>query len=282
MAHFGHKPLTWQQVLSVVLVLAALIFAILAYGGNIEPQLRPLGRIGLWSSVAAIVLLLGWHNRRSKRPDLMPDVLAAVFSPDAVLQLGDVHIAVASQQHGPWLVLRLFLQNLRDGLGFLELRMQPRGTGVLPTGDGGASLLQHGVPTLSCDVPGGAVVEVAVVLPLRPPAAPTSITLFLSGKFHGAGRRVRFGRRGAVTERVKPGMTLALLAVGHLHAGGGTYVTLPVAPTRDLPPFDPALPPEAGEWRRTTVWSPENPASPDDVAAYLRRPLELFDAPATP
>jgi len=277
MANFGHKPLTWQQALAVVLAFAALIFAGLAYGGNIEPPVRRVGRIGLWSITAAIILLLGWHNRRSKRPDLMPDVLASVYGPDGLLQLGDVHVAVRSVQSGPWLVLRLVLQNLRDGLGFLELRLQARGTGALLAGGGGGELLAGGVPTLSCDLPGGAVVEASVVLPLRPPAAPANVTLFVSGKFHGAGRRVRFGRRHAVTERVKPAMTLAMLAVGHLHAGGGTYVQLPVRPTHQPPPYPPPAQ-EPGVWQCTTVWSPQQPASPDEVTAYLQRPPDLLSA----
>jgi hypothetical protein len=266
-ARFTRQPLTWQQALCVVLVPALLIFGGMAFADNEDGKSRTVGRYGFAASAGLFIVLLAWHFRKTRRPDLAPDILAAVFGPDLILQLGDVHIAAAAWQDGPWLVVRAVLQNLRDGLGFLELRFEPRG---------GGDALAARLPRLSCEVEGSGVVDATVVVPIRPLAAPSQLKAFIVGKFRGAGRRVRFGRRMAVTERVKPVTTAAMLALGHVHYGGGTYLSLTLTP----PPVPaPLLLPEAvGTWHVAPLWSPQEPATPEEVAARLKTSAAAWDA----
>ena len=266
-SRFTRQPLTWQQALCVVLLLAALPFAGFGFGAGAEGTSRTVGRYGLAACAGLFIVLLAWHFRKTRRPDLAPDILVAVFGPDSILQLGDVHIAAAAWQDGPWLVVRAVLQNLRDGLGFLELRFEPRS---------GGNALGARLPRLSCEVDGSGVVDATVVVSVRPLAAPTQLKAFISGKFRGAGRRVRFGRRMAVTERVKPVTTAAMLALGHVHYGGGTVLSLTLT-TPPVPP--PLLLPEAvGRWHVAPLWSPQEPATPEEVAARLQTSVAALDA----
>src|SRR5258706_15669889 len=122
----GHKALTWQQTVAVLLILAILVFCVLAFGNDIERPVRTIGRDGL----AVGLLLLGsvwWSQRRaSRRQDIYPDIVATLADPATILQVGRLHVLVAPLFFERGAKLMLVAQNTRDGQASLTLRFSSR------------------------------------------------------------------------------------------------------------------------------------------------------------
>ena len=58
----GNKPLTWQQVLIVLLCLPLLAGLVMAFGGNIEPEGRRIGGYILAVTIPLIAALVVWRG----------------------------------------------------------------------------------------------------------------------------------------------------------------------------------------------------------------------------
>jgi hypothetical protein len=244
----GNKPLTWQQVICVLLVFAILAFAILGFGANIEKNVRQIGYIGLTASTLLCLAMLWWHVKSVTRPDVHPDFLATTFDPRELRQVGDAHLVIRGMQVGANLHFELFVQNVKDGVGMFWMFFEP------------SSVLRNFHVAL--EVPGAGVARAVGTIPLPPIARESQLKIYIHGKFDAPGNRIRFARRNAIVKKVSTGMTVGLLMLGHIHTGGGTIMRIPIAP---VPPNLP--PPLAAGWNAEVLW--EAGDNPDPVAFAL-------------
>lgn len=266
MSQFAHRTMTWQQTVCVLLVLAALIFAVMAFGeGSDLDNVRDIGRYGLALTIPLFVVLLAWHFRTTRGTDKYPDILSQMVPPEQIFQEGASHFWLLARQEGANLRVSVLIQSMRAGPGRFRLKLKQKGTMFTST--------TPALPRpLVCDVPGAAVVFADTSIRLPAAQTPSKLTFFLEPSFRGKGRFVRFARRGVVTKRVNTGMTLGLLLTGTLYAGGGTTCTVQLAP---VGAEDATAPTDWYDWRAAEVWSPGDPVDVDTAAARLaERPTQ--------
>jgi hypothetical protein len=264
----GEKPLTWQQVVAVFILVAMGVAAVLAWGGNIEPEWRPRGVIAFWILLAIFLALLFSHYLKVNRSDLQPDMLADVFHERQILQLGPMHIWLIGLQSGGRLRLLALVQNTRGGDGDILLRFQPQRHRAWKLTTGGAIFFSD-VPPLEAKLLPAAVIIATVDLALQPLPKPYDLRFFFSGGASARGETLRFARRRAITKPTSGWVTLLALIGGHIHGGGGTYVSMPIAP------FDPSqlaagAPPMWNVW---TLWTPQQPMEGREIAEEVGRLL---------
>jgi hypothetical protein len=258
----GGKPLTWQQVLAILVFIACFAFVVMAFGqgADLDP-VRGIGRYGIAVCAPVFVALLVWHWRATHRPDLEPDVLAQLVPPLSQMQVGRAHLFVSGQQDGRGVHLLVLVQNLCDGDGELRLNLRPK------TSRGGGRLI---VPELRCQVPGTALLAARILVGVGPMDRPRTVQAYVDASFSSSGRQVRFGRRSAVTQRVSPALTAGLLLTGAVVAGGGTLLTLQLQPLPSQPDAADAAPqPEQYAWDAQVLWSPQRRAPVEQIAAEL-------------
>lgn len=254
------KPLTWQQVVIVLLVIAALGFAVCAWGGNIDPPTRVVGRYGFVATLAVMTALIGWHVARSRLADVYPDLLSAIVPPQSIFQIGQCHFHLFAEPLADGNAqLTLLVQNLLGGEGNFELRLHSNANDV-------------SVPGVGFAVPPAALVRCQiVVVPVRSDHAWTA-RLQVDAKFRGKGKAIRFGRRRAVSKPVSPGVTALALLGGHLHTGGGTFLNVPIPPRDPLEPAGASSEDsEDAQWEFDVIWSLADWPNVDVVAPRLRQ-----------
>lgn len=215
----GDKPLSWQQVLVVLLFLVAGGGALITFAVGVSDS----GRISAASvaviAILAIGLLWFWHVKANKRPDLEPDVLATIVDPRDIYQVGTAHFAVVGNPDGR---VSVFVQNLYDTRTAFRLQL-------LPTK--GRDLLSADIPSLDVSVPPSSVVEYAMALPLKAVTAHSSVRMAIEATARAdGGRRVRFAQRTAATRRVRKSATAAVALLGALYVGGGTFLNVAFGP----------------------------------------------------
>jgi hypothetical protein len=254
----GQRPLTWQQVLCVLLIFAAIGFAALGFGANIEPSTRQVGYIGLATGAALFVVLLLWHLRSTRRPDIEPDVLATIVPPSGIIDFGKAHVASRIHQFGSMLWIEVCVQNLYSGAGKMNLVFEPQG------------LLRRFA--LDCEIPGASVIRAGAVLPLPSVTRPQQLKIDLAGTFVATGRRIRFGRRAYISKKADPVLSAMLLLVGHLHFrfGGGTCLRCEIAPAEASAPS----PPPTDNWQLQLLWQPGEPLDTAEISRRME-PVEL-------
>jgi hypothetical protein len=254
----GKKPLTWQQVLIVLLCIVLFVGLILAFGANIDPPQRRTGGYILAVTITLIVALAVWHVRANNRPDIQPDILAQIVDKRAILQAGSgAHVWLSTTQEQGVLIILCLFQNLIDAETHVEIDLQP---------DQGGKFVGF-VPVLSAILNPSQVGRASICVPLRPVDQPSTLRFVIRATSRAQkGERVRFARRTAVTKRVSPALTGALLLAGHYHGGGGTFLNVA------LQPFSPTAPlprPAPREWELASLWNVGEPADGRRLAALL-------------
>jgi len=189
---------------------------------SIEP--RPVGWIAVTAVAAAVGLGLGIYTfRRQRGPDSseFPNLLlkkypsTQIFETDLIQFTGEL---LPSDGKSPHLV-SLLLQNCSDGSRSVAIRFDA----------GGAAKYLRFQPVVETTLGPAEVIRVKV--PVISPTYEGSYPLFFSlGVSGSGGQRVRKWRAQVPTTRVKPGQTVALLAVGHLAVGGGVRFTIGPTP----------------------------------------------------
>jgi hypothetical protein len=210
--------------------------------------------------------MLVWHWRAVTKADLAPDVLALLLPHDRLFEAGAAHVAFTAYQCGPFLRIEFLAQNLFDGDSHLLMSIFPKW---------GQQALAAFAPPIDWAIGPSAVVCATLNLPIQPLAAAVPLRLALSGGARRlGGKRVRFRRRPVVGS---PAANLPLIAVadGLWNAGPGTFLDLVL---HAVPPEAQVAAPVAPvQWRFETVWSPRDPALPDEIRARVQadRPVSL-------
>jgi hypothetical protein len=215
----GDKPLTWQQVLIVLLGFVFAVASVMLFAPSVGDDVRHGAAAVAPTSAILIVLLYRWHVKANTRPDLEPDVLATLVDASDILQVGATHFAIVGNPDGR---LSVFVQNLYDSRTAFGLRL-------LPTK--GRDLLVAVVPALDVSVPPSTVVEFTLALPLKTVSTPSWLKLAIEATARtDGGRKVRFARRTAATRRVRGITTAAVALIGAVYGGGGTFLRVAVNP----------------------------------------------------
>src|SRR5688572_17319140 len=133
----GEKPLVWQHVLAVFLLLGMLPAAIFAWGGDIPAEYRPRGALAFWCLLALFVWLVVWGFLRSRRADIHADVLARLFPEGTIMQIGPMHLWLNVLVLGPRVRAIAVVQNTRNGDGELRLVLRPERSRAFRLASGG-------------------------------------------------------------------------------------------------------------------------------------------------
>jgi hypothetical protein len=272
----GEKSLTWQQVVAVLCALAILCGALLAL---IPDSTRPVREIG-WAAIAIfsalLVLLLIWHWRSVHRPDKLPDILGQLFQPGQLLQVGRAHFFIGAKQRAGFTHrVMVVVQNLRDGNGKFSLALRPGQLGLFRH----PQVLSKPLPPVECELPPGGLVLLQLDIPLEPIDKPTELNLRITPAASARGQDVRFARRAAVQQPTSIWVGLLAALAGHSHFSDGTYLTLNCQPAERLPLTHPGSAPSELQWTATTIWTPQDPPSVEQVTATINRVLNEHDVP---
>jgi len=239
----AHRALTWPQLIAFLAAFAGFIFGIMAFGSNIDSEkIRHIGRMGLPVSLAVAVTFTIWHLRAVRKPDSQPDVLAQFLPSRSIIQLGDCHLSFGASATDTHLEIVGFVQNLNEGVGSLRLRFTSPSFTLKNSID---------VRPLECRVGASGVIEARCKAPHRL-ASGKQQRIYVDGTFHAKGKRVRFGRRRALTRRTSPWVTAIALLGGHLHVGGGYVLTFTPGETKDAD----AEVISSEEWIVQEIWRP--------------------------
>ena len=165
------------------------------------------------------------------------------------------------------MVVRSLIQNLCDGDGELRMSLRPGGTSDY-----------HLAPPLHCSIPGSSVIMAQAMIDAGEINKPRKLRAYIEGSFRHTGQHVRFARRTAVTKRVSPALTAALLLAGHLHAGGGTVLNVDLVPAPDPSP-SPDQQPLLNTWQLQSVWTAEEQTTPENIAEQFSDGLDAQDEP---
>jgi hypothetical protein len=264
----GDKPLTWQQVVIVLLCLPLLAGIPMMFVP--ERGAREIGMVILLFDVPLIAFMYWWHRTVHNRPDVEPDVLAQVCNPKGLLHVGDAHLYVGGGLTGDSLLLTVLAQNLFDAENDVDVALRV---------DKGSQFLGGSVPTLTLRLPPSAVAGARLAVPVRrgKKRGEVKLAILAASKARG-GNKVRFARRTALSKKVNPGLTVALAVTGTFYGGGGTFLTVQIPPgapeeLADLRGVGGAAP--AGlRWEGDAVWVPGDPleAVPERVQRLLLPP----------
>lgn len=243
----GRSP--GSRSLAILAGIAAGFFAIFAFGqGRDLDPMRPAMRI--WFAIALAICLGAtvWHFRRTRRADLVPDVLASLMPIESILEVGRCHLTIAARMSGSIVEIEGYAQNLNDGPGLLELTFIDRSP--RPPG----RRLQ--IPPLTCKVPPAAVVRFTGRFLCYGPVG-RLYQVYLEGRYEARGRQVRFARRKVLSKRVSPAITAAALAAGTIYAGGGFFLSFTV----DTDVAGSPVLPDKPRWAATAFWLPPAPGA---------------------
>jgi hypothetical protein len=198
MSHVANRPLTWQQILAVVLgsiVAFMLILTVLAFAGLAFWRYRHVFPVVAAVLAAPVPLFVAWHYVVHHRADTEPDLLARLCDPEQVLHAGDAHLCVTGGVEGEALVVVVLVQNLFAAENEVRVTLGP---------EAGGHLLRSPLLPLRIDVGPAGVVAAQVRIPLRTPAGPEQVKLGISAWSRagpaetGPARKVRFARRTAL------------------------------------------------------------------------------------
>lgn len=265
----GSKPLTWQQGCAFLCSIVALVGAFLAFGADIEDALRNIGIWILLISVPSFIGLLTMHFIAHHRRDLEPDVLAQLVPPATIMQLGDSHFWLDAAQASDRLVLRLLIQNIRDGEGEMRLTLKAKS---------GRDILGIADANMRVTLTGASLNALLIPIPLSPRTSHRVIEFQVSGSCKSTGTKVRFARRTAVTKPTSPVFTALALLGGQIVYGGGTFLKLNVSPgTRQV-----AINEAATSIAQLVISEPQDPVDSATVAERFRSFLEQQLAQSVP
>lgn len=253
----GNKALTWQQILAVFSGIFVIIGLGITFGADIPDKGRPIGAWILALSIPTLLGSIAHHATSYWRSDLEPDLLAKMFDPRRIYQVGDAHFWLEIHFIQDYLLISLVAQNIRDADGDFLLNLEvTEGQGIL--------MMQQ----FSFGMHLGASELVAFVAPLplgmRPQAQ--KIRFQLRGRCRIGGTKVRFARRVAVTQPVSPALTVLALLGGHIVHGGGTFVEMLVPAGMPAAPADES----ARALEQQTIWSKGDSADPEWMVGSVR------------
>lgn len=240
-----NSALTWQQIVAIIAGVPSIILGILAFapGEDVDPSrnaIRVLFAVSVLICVGATI----WHVRRAYRADLQPDILAQMVPASSILELGRCHLYLIFRTAGNVVEIKGYCQNLNDGPGKLDLAFVDRSS---------ARSDRLGIPSLVCDLPPAAVVQVEGRFACGGPAGRV-YRVSLEGRFQSSGRQVRFARRRVMSKRVSPFMTAAALLGGTIYDGGGTFLSFTVQGDFATVLTDGG----DSQWRITPTWLPQS------------------------
>ena len=240
--------MNWKETLMVFLVLGLIPAAILAWGGGVPDGYRLVSKLLVAFCLASLAGLGCWNWKSLSKPDIFPDVLAKLVNPRQIFEVGDAHFNLGNLKHAGRRRVVCVAQNLVDSPNRFSLVLTAKGSGT--------RFMKHPIPNLEIVLPPAGVVQAMIDLPLNEvtAAADLAIRMSVSTASEPGGRRIRFQRRNALTKSVNPALTVSLLAVGVLVAGGGVLMELELDST-DGPGVDDA------QWNVALVWKPEGPSS---------------------
>lgn len=250
------KPLTLPAATAVVLLFVGGVPAIMAFGGNIDPQTRQLGYVLFTVWCFVFVACIAWHFSLVRRQDVYPDILAELVSPEIIGQFGSTHLALLFQSHGGGLKVTALFQNLIDGPVTVHLELASVGP---------VKILAHRIPPLELELSSAAVVAASVVVPTNQGG---QLKMEISGKCKRVTRapKIRFRLRRALLPGLSDGWRVAAFLGGSILLGSGTTrLEVDVSPSEGVTPNQPP------SWSSNVVWSPERPRSLRDITQMLSR-----------
>lgn len=222
----GEKPLTIPATIAVFAVIGAGITAILAWGGNISPPTREIGKtyFAISVSVLAICVFLHFWTTR-KRRDIEADVLAHLFDSRVISQLGACHLVVHFSQQSSCLQAVVFAQNRYSVPAVLDLHVEPQPA---------HGVLESSIPRAHAELHPSALICLQLRAPLLPLRKPRRVKLKPDGKCRTMkrGELVRFARRPVLQAEIRPWLRILAALFGKFFFGGGTEWKV------DLKPFE--------------------------------------------
>jgi hypothetical protein len=232
-----------RRILILGVLAAGVVLLILHLGQN--PRFPAKWALAILAGAVAGGMI--GSERRRRRHDLQPDILAALFPPEQLLQLDQVHLAFFSAQLAGRLRVVLIAQNIRDVAGLLKVQLAPAAR---------CHPLAARIPSLAFELPPAAVVMARLDRPLRGLAAPRPLRLAIKGSagFRG-GRAVRFARRRPVRSLLRLGRSPSL---SQWVRRGGRIVKIALESFPESHLLDPLNCPPA--WTLCTLWIPADPA----------------------
>jgi hypothetical protein len=240
-----------QQDLDAVLTLLAFFLimtsmcVVIYLIAALEPGIAPKITAAV-SGVTGLTLGIVSHRRQRSESADFPNVLAAHFDGRQIYEAEGVQFAGLLEPGGGgephW--MSVILQNCFDAPRQVRIEFD--------AGSQAKNIRFH--PHHEVTLRAAEVLQ--VMFPAITPAREGSYKVYFSiGVAGTAGRRVRLWRAQEATKKVGTATTVALLAFGHLHFGGGTYFTL--GPL-DTELWTSPLPPPSSE----SLWQPRHGAVP--------------------
>lgn len=181
------KPITFQQVLSLILGFVIFIFGALAYSPKTDPGFKDVYRQIFWLSLLLFCLSIFWHFRvHSHRRNLYPDILGAILPSKRIFAAGDVHLSFQPFQEKNYLVLLVLVQNnFASATNFTFVaKFQP-------------PIKDYKIPKLECSIQKSSVIMAQIYVPLSNGGDIINFQIKAHGKASDR-TKTRFNRRQAL------------------------------------------------------------------------------------
>ena len=253
----GPKPITFQLTLCVLLFIPCPILFLIGYRGKLTdytPTIQLVGWILLLSSFA----FAAWHFRAtSSKRNIHPDVLAMIFDPKEIFEANGIQLAFLMLQWKDEIRLIAVLQNMHDSIARIRMDLSLQFTKK-------GKLIE--LPALKREI-GPSEVKLAR---LRSPLSTAQmehthakITPNIQTKIIKKAQ-VRFDRRQVFDTKMKPWLSILMLAGPLAVFGGGRFFTLPISPVEKS-----SESPPAPQWGLGTLWTPASRRSEEEIIKII-------------
>jgi len=253
----GGKPLTLQMALSVLLLIPCFFLFIAGY--LVKPTDSTLTvRVWLWILLLASIALAIWHFRdNSSKRNIHPDVLGMLSKPNTIFEAGPVQLCFVASQGTNDISVVTLIQNMHDNITSVQLNVILRFS---------RESRPVALPPLKHDLGNSSVImaEYRYLLSSRQMQEP-SVKITPSIRATASQRsRVRFNRRQVFDTKMKPWLSILMLAGPVAVFGGGRVVTLRL--NAGVPSTGASTTPQ---WRLHELWSPVSQRTKGEIVGII-------------
>ncbi len=251
------KPLTFQLTLGVLLFIPCPILLLIGYRGQPSEYTTTIRLVG-WGLILLGAAFTVWHFRAtSSKRNVYPDVLKTIFEPKEIYEVNGVQFALLMFQWKTEIRIFAILQNIHDSIAKVQMDFALQFT---------KKGKQIALPALKRQI-GAAEVKLArFIYPLSSgqmehrhvkitPAVQTRIT---------QKAQVRFARRQVFDTKMKPWLSILMLAGPLAVFGGGRFFTVPLKPAATQSQHR-----KASQWALGTLWSPSSPKTESEIVKLI-------------
>lgn len=260
----GHKPLTFQKALSALLLLPCFFLYIAGYVANTTDSTYVV-RVWFWTFLLSGLAFAIWHIWSvSPKRNIHPDILALLFKPKFIFEAGDAQLAFLLFQNSDQIKIISFIQNLHDSIASVQLDWA-----IQFSKDSSAISL----PPIKHNIAGASVVMAEYRYPITPrdiKGQYAKITTQISTKATKK-MRIRYNKRQVFDTKMKPWMSVMMLAGPIAIWGGSRFFTLKLEPVTG----DSDSNKKPAESFFHTLWAPTSPNSKDEILNIIKRNAEV-------